>query len=421
MSSIDQAFVKAFSRRNRAAHLAAEPPSPAPIDQEELGALKLDPSVAASATLWVDSAEDTILRSDSPAVIAPKPHLEAVNESATSSFTTLDQQAEPLQHIHTAYANSGLSKIEPTALAAGVENDASQSLRPEASAAATIAPTAPTETTRTSETDSRVTTTRIDPPIGVAPTPVRGNSIESPRSPVPDPAPVNDPPDGQETAAAVEIATPLTPFQAAWEVDVFDVPKTVADLFFDGKLFQLIAERMLDAVDTGLHSMIVTSAKPGAGRSSVAMGIAMAAGAAGVRVALVDGDAQNPTLADDLRLDLQHGWIDSIRSGLPIKEVAIHAIEDGVTLIPLMPPQQSSPATAFEMARLMELLKGRFELVIVDGPAATSPSVQQYVNGFDSAVIVHDKGCPDTTSIHDMSDWLRSSGVQGIGIVENFV
>ena len=58
--------------------------------------------------------------------------------------------------------------------------------------------------------------------------------------------------------------------------------------------------------------------KSGSAMPACAAAIAMAAAAAGIRVALVDADAENPSLADDLRLDLQYGWVDTIRGGLPI-------------------------------------------------------------------------------------------------------
>ncbi len=182
--------------------------------------------------------------------------------------------------------------------------------------------------------------------------------------------------------ATVPVATPdpatsYVPFQPVWEVDVFDVPTPVADLFFEGALFQQIAERMSDAVSSGLRTVLVTSSKPGEGRSCVAIGMAMAAAAAGIRVALVDADTESPSLADELRLDLQYGWVDVIRRGLPIKEIAVQAVEDGVTLIPLMPPGVRPAATAFEMVQLVDLLTSNFELIILDGPTSLSAGLQQ--------------------------------------------
>ena len=221
--------------------------------------------------------------------------------------------------------------------------------------------------------------------------------------------------DGQANSQAS-----IIPFQAVWEVDVLDVPTTVADLFFEGTLFQQIAERISEAVESGLNSVIVTSTKAGEGRSSVAVGLAMAAAASGIRVALVDANADQPTLADELGLELQYGWVDTIRAGLPIKEVAVHAVEDGVTLIPLMPPAGENAATGYEVVQLVELLKDKFELVILDGPTSQSVQIHQCASAVDSAIIVRDMTRTDSVAINEFSYRLRESGVQGVGVVENF-
>ncbi len=294
-----------------------------------------------------------------------------------------EQTGSSLQHIHTAYAT--------------------------AIADVTVAPI------------QRTQAPEVEPGLAVEYPLVQNPVVDHPPA-VQQPAPLGvsdtriDPP-----AARTNEPHSFFPIQAVWEVDVFDVPATVADLFFEGSLFQQIAQRMSDAVSSGLNSILVTSTKAGEGRSSVAIGLAMAAAAAGIRVALVDADTEDPTLADDLRLDLEYGWVDTVRGGLPIKEVAVHAVEDGVTLIPLMPPRGRTAATAFEVVQLAELLKTNFELVVIDGPAGNSPNIHQCASVADSAIIVRDASRTDTLAINEFSYRLRESGVQGVGIVENFV
>lgn len=393
MSSFDQAFVKAFARRNRSAasQVAAKPvavkqaesaTTVKPVD--EPGSLQVDRSVANSAQVWVDPIEDQIARADTANPAVPKPHIDSTSDPVTTHRSTLDEQtASSLQHIHTAYAT--------------------------AYADLTVAPIQPAPAEE------------VTPVPAVAEPPVQYPIVDPPQD-VEQPAPIGvsdvriDPP-----AVGANEPHAITPIQAVWEVDVFDVPATVADLFFEGRLFQQIAKRMSDAVSTGLRSILVTSTKAGEGRSSVAIGFAMAAAAAGIRVALVDADTEDPTLADDLRLQLEYGWVDTVRGGLPIKEVAVHAVEDGVTLIPLMPPHGRTAATGFEIVQLAELLKNKFELVVIDGPAGNSPNIHQCASVVDSTVIVRDASRTDTLAINEFSYRLRESGAQGVGIVENFV
>ncbi len=128
----------------------------------------------------------------------------------------------------------------------------------------------------------------------------------------------------------------------------------------------------------------------------------------------------SPTLAEELRLDLQYGWVDTVRGGLPIKEVAVHAVEDGVTLIPLMPPHGQTAATAYEVSRLIDTLKGHFDLLIMDGPSAGSSDALQIAPAFDSAVLVRDVTRTDDATVDEVASQLQSAGIHGVGVVDNF-
>ena len=451
--------------------------SPAQGGSAEPGSLQLDQSVASTAQIWVDPIEDQMARADHPSTDIPRPHIDSMlsgtavpetehpvtpqpvapivtpaaptaepqnvetnkpNESVTPdrdhSHDSMDIQpttdrsepadsgtVDPMQHIHTAYATayadaSVLSEIQSFAIEPATEQDP---VFPERDEAGRETETSPLSNDLTPPHEEEAPEEIFQAPTGDIPAPQMTDSVASTAAPS-----VEDPqehpvylPTEEESREPLTIA----PFQAVWEVDVFDVPTPVADLFFEGTLFQQIAERMSEAVGSGLSSVLVTSTKAGEGRSSVAIGIAMAAAATGIRVALVDADTDDPTLADDLRLELQYGWVDTVRGGLPIKEVAVHAVEDGVTLIPLMPPSGRNAATAFEVVQLVELLKDKFELVIIDGPTAQSAHIHQCASIVDSAIIVRDMARTDTLAINEFSYRLRESGVLGVGVVENFV
>lgn len=214
------------------------------------------------------------------------------------------------------------------------------------------------------------------------------------------------------------LSQPIVP---VWEVDVFDVPTTVADLFFEGQLLSDLGARMTEAVAGGLGSMVVTSTEAGEGRSSIAIGMALAAASSGLKVALVDADTQHPTLIDDLRLDVEFGWVEAIRSGLPIGEVAVRAIEDGVTLIPLLPANASmGEANPAETIQLIECLQNHYDMLIIDGPAGDSLSLYRIAPVVDSAIVVRDMSRTSTDMINAFSYRLKDAGVKGIGVVENF-
>ncbi|MGB0595303.1 MAG: tyrosine-protein kinase family protein [Rubripirellula sp.] len=434
MSSTNPAFVKAFARRNRVASQSSrrpqasitstsEPSEPLGLSfGEDAASQPQEQPFADSAGVWLDTVQQEFARADQPATAPPIPHVDLPSEPASARTLPVEEMlpadirmqfneklvdepaiSDSLQHIHTAYATAPADlafyrldttqtpEIESPPVTDSDIDPVVENVETEASADIQLEH----DTTIQSVGSDVVTTTQVDATHGSESHPV-------------------DPSLDQEQLA------PLVPFRPVWEVDVFDIPKIVADLFFDGALFQQIAERMGEAVSRGLNSVLVTSAQAGEGRSSVAIGIAMAAAAAGIRVALVDADTKNPSLADDLHLELQYGWVDTIRAGLPIAEVAVHAVEDGVTLIPLLPPSGSTAATGAEVVQLLEEMRNRFELVVIDGPAESLDEVHQYASVVDSAIIVRDVTCSDTARINQYSNRLREQGITGVGVVENF-
>ncbi len=432
----------------------------------DFGGLHLDQSVASTARVWVDPLAEQVARADYAENGIPRPHLEAASDcqpltgfsaaeghlrpNAGQEKTSEPDAGECIQNAYSSnftdaasFVNDEISNVPPEDVLRGMRQPYHPSLDPGPDSDIL-------DHDSESQLDFRAAQCANDQQQDVAASArITENpfaSAGSSASPVPTtPAVGNEHPlifSGNEAGDSVAPTGPLAhdtasgslhslegtagsqtnaiPFQAVWEVDVLDVPTTVADLFFEGTLFQQVAERISEAVQSGLNSVIVTSTKAGEGRTSVAVGLAMAAAATGIRVALVDANAEQPTLADDLRLELEYGWVDTIRAGLPIKEVAVHAVEDGVTLVPLMPPAGGNPATGYEVVQLIELLKDKFELVILDGPTAQSVQIHQCASAADSAIIVRDMTRTDTLAINEFSCRLREAGVQGVGVVENF-
>lgn len=460
MSSIDQAFVKAFARRNRSSQLASPstptspgteaippasaretPPKAARGSQGHNDFLRIDPTVDASVEITLDPREERLIRLDAqqnepvPAPHAPPKTQKIKPESSVSPMAPIHSNAETnhtappviedslaiedsqaqvekfTQHARSIQASLDLLQNSFTTL------ETSQQPSGEiAKAYDPVAVSAPLQTPveiETHESDkhannesAEVAQRRFDPPA-VDFDYTTNPSAKTPKIEV----------DEYDSSSIPAASLHLRP---VWEVDVFDVPSAVADLFFEGPLFQQIAERVLQAVNSGLNSMMVSSVHRGEGRSTVAIGMAMAAAAAGLRVALVDADTEDPTLQDDLRLDLEYGWVDTVRGGLAIREVAVHAIEDGVTLIPMMPPQSGAAATDHEIEQVLQSLSGKFDLIVIDTPSLESSMSLPAASMVDSALIVRDASRTDVNMINKLSYKLREKGVEGIGVVDNF-
>jgi Mrp family chromosome partitioning ATPase len=210
---------------------------------------------------------------------------------------------------------------------------------------------------------------------------------------------------------------PSQGFAAKWEIDALDIPSAVSELFFEGDMFQQLAEQLSAAVKTGLRRLLVTSVRRSEGRTTVAIGLSIAAAAAGIRVALVDGDARQPSLADDLRLEVDSGWTATTKGSLGPEDIAIYAKQDGVTLVPLLPSEKPN---LVEMRQLLRDLEGCFELVIVDGGASDCEITTGCFPMYDSAMIVCDKSRMALADINRLTQDIRRCGVRGVGVIENF-
>ena len=215
---------------------------------------------------------------------------------------------------------------------------------------------------------------------------------------------------------ATESTQQLRPFQATWQVEEFIVPSTVDELFLAGSIAEQLAARLATARTDGLHTIAVTSPKPGEGRSTVAMGMALSVAFSGLRVALVDADPEGVKLATDLQLDLESSWLDAIRTDLPLEETAVFSEADSLTLIPLLESDAGIPMNLNELRSLLGQLKTTFDLVIVDcGASAVSE-----VTLCDTALIVRDVHRTKALEVETLAMSLRRNGLQGIGVVENF-
>ena len=223
----------------------------------------------------------------------------------------------------------------------------------------------------------------------------------------------------KETSSQTEVNEPavaLQPFAATWQVDEFVVPNAVDELFLAGSLAEQLASRLAAAKDKGLQTIAITSSKSGEGRSTVAMGIALSVAFSGLKVALVDADTAGVRLVSDLNLDLDHSWLDSVRTDLPLEEAAVHSNADSLTLIPLLDREDEPAMEPTDLRRLLRKLQSSFDLVIVD----CGPSEVSSVTLCDTALIVRDMQRTKALEVETLAIALRRGGLHGVGVIENF-
>ncbi|MFO1066571.1 MAG: CpsD/CapB family tyrosine-protein kinase [Pirellulales bacterium] len=217
------------------------------------------------------------------------------------------------------------------------------------------------------------------------------------------------------------------PFNPVWEVDNLQWP-TVCNKLMEQRAESLaqVGAHLKAACQDGLGIMAVTSPSAGEGRTTVTCCLGLLAASHGLKTVVIDLDLDNPTLCMQTNLEVEHDWRDTLTEDISLEEAAVHSINDQLTIMPLKPRQgrPSLMASDRRMSDMLRELSGSFDLVIVD--TSRMKSSGSVVAGladakiFDAAVIVVDRRNTDSSRIDETVRAIQQSGIESIGIVDNF-
>lgn len=214
-------------------------------------------------------------------------------------------------------------------------------------------------------------------------------------------------------------------FNPLWEVDRLEWPPICQELIESiNNGSASVAQNLLSACQEGLQVLAVTSPQSGTGTSTVACCLAMLAGRNGLNVALVDGNTENPSLCYQTNLDLEVDWHEAVARQLPLEEIAVHSVDDQVTLVPLLERLNAPELNERNMAAMLQELSQSFDMVIVDLGTMSSP--RNMVNTLGELGVIHavvavlDKRNISSDRTESCLRQIRQTGIASIGLVENF-
>jgi len=183
--------------------------------------------------------------------------------------------------------------------------------------------------------------------------------------------------------------------------------------------YENLAERLLSL--RGVRSVVVTSPEPGAGRTSVCVGLAGAVAGMGRRAGLVDCNLADPQLHRVLGEPNFVGLTSGLEGDKPLEHYG-HEVVPGLLVVPTG-PVSPAPLSRLEHERFVgavrSLEKGR-DLVVIDGPVAggvlSSPNLS---DGFDGVLlVVHASRTPKSLARETIDDLLEA-GTNLLGVVLN--
>lgn len=233
----------------------------------------------------------------------------------------------------------------------------------------------------------------------------------------------------EKPSAAPIAGAKTTPLAAPlWEVDRFHWPRTCEKLFADeqGYLSQA-GNKLQAAVQDGLRVLAITGTRRGEGRTTLALCLARAAAQAGVQVAVMDADFSRPQLASKIALEVAYGWQDAALGRIPLSEAAIKSIQDGVTVLPLESALVTRGLSLADprVTATIRAAAATFELLILDlGPIGSGEHLAfppGEPSPLDAAIVVRDLRFATATESGSLCEALQDSGIEAVGIAENFV
>ncbi len=202
----------------------------------------------------------------------------------------------------------------------------------------------------------------------------------------------------------------------------------------DAEAFHLIrAHLRYFNVDKELRTLMVVSAAPGDGKTTVARHLATAAASVGSKVLLLEADLRRPTLARLLDIAAGPGVSDVLIGAASLSDASQTVILDpesgdrGRALCVLtagatLPPNPGELIESHAMETLLAKARAEYDLIVIDTPPLTAVSDAFPLLGkVDGVIIVGRVGRNRRDVAHRLHETLAGAGAPLLGVIANGV
>jgi len=118
------------------------------------------------------------------------------------------------------------------------------------------------------------------------------------------------------------------------------------------------------------RSLVVTSTRPGEGKSTTSYALAQSLARTGRRVILVDGDMRSPSIHHEFGVRNEHGLSNYLAGEGDLSKLILPTGIEGVSVLTAgpQPPNAAELLTGPRIGQLLDELRSRFDHIIVDAP-----------------------------------------------------
>ena len=175
--------------------------------------------------------------------------------------------------------------------------------------------------------------------------------------------------------------------------------------------------------DEPISSLVISSAMPGDGKSTIAFNLAKIATAMGKKVLLVDSDLRRPQIHKLSELNNLWGLSNLISSSQDVDQVIreVPAIKNlSVITSGPIPPDPARLLSSDRMKQLMEYFRQNFDLVIYDSPPMLGlVDARLIAPNTDGVMLVVRMNKTDKSALAQVQDTLKTYPINLLGLVVN--
>lgn len=193
---------------------------------------------------------------------------------------------------------------------------------------------------------------------------------------------------------------------------------------FSESFRSLHADLYFMSPDKPLQSIVISSALPAEGKTTIAVNLAEAAAAMGNRVLLIDADLRNPSVDRQMGIPNLLGLSNLISNEALNADDIIQQSANNTNLFVLTagqtPPDPARLLSSQKMQKFIQDCQRKFDLVIVDTPPLGIIADAKFVSAHtDGLMMVVRLGQSDRAIVREVIEGLKISRTPVIGIVIN--
>ena len=175
--------------------------------------------------------------------------------------------------------------------------------------------------------------------------------------------------------------------------------------------------------DKEIKTILVTSTIPGEGKSTIAGNLALSFAQQDKKVLVMDCDLRKPSLHKMFRLSNLKGLSDVIVGNIDL-EKAMYNYKDNFDILTSgkIPPNPSEILASNAMTALLEKLKTKYDIIIIDSaPLQAVTDAQIISNKVDGTLLVIRAGVTKREAILQAKELLNQVNAKILGVVLNGV